>query len=62
MKVHPVFHVSNLKPHQPDQEDSTRNQPARAAIDFKPHKLKEVEEILAERTIGGPNARDLRHQ
>jgi hypothetical protein len=59
---YPVFHVSNLKPHQPDEEDSARNQPARAALDFRPHKPKEVEEILAERTIGGPSARDSRHQ
>lgn len=27
MKVHPFFHVNSLKPHQPDKEDSARNQP-----------------------------------
>ncbi|XP_024172170.1 uncharacterized protein LOC112178219 [Rosa chinensis] len=49
MRVHPVFHVSNLKPHQPDHEDQARNQPVREHVDIRPPKLKEVEEILVER-------------
>ncbi|PRQ51292.1 putative chromatin remodeling & transcriptional activation CHROMO-DOMAIN family [Rosa chinensis] len=51
MRVHPVFHVSNLKPHQPDCEDQARNQPVREHVDIRPPKPKEVEEILAERVI-----------
>ncbi|XP_024188037.1 uncharacterized protein LOC112192511 [Rosa chinensis] len=49
MRVHPVFHVNNLKLYQPDHEDQARNQPVREHVDIRPPKPKEVEEILAER-------------
>lgn len=61
MRTHPVFHVSNLKPHQQDEEDPACNQPARAVVDFRPHKPKVVEKILAERTIGRSRT-ECRHQ
>ena len=54
MKVHPVFHVSNLKPYHPDEDDPARNQPSRAAVDLKRRERREVkqaEEILADRVI-----------
>ena len=51
LKVHPVFHVSCLKPYHEDQINLDRNQPSRPAINFKPAKRPEVEAILADREI-----------
>ncbi|WCJ29455.1 hypothetical protein M5689_011090 [Euphorbia peplus] len=49
MTVHPVFHVSNLKPYHPDQSDDQRNKSTRPPITKKAPATREVEEILAER-------------
>ena len=56
MKIHPVIHVSNLKPYHPDPDDDHRNTTTRPSIDLKQKETKEVEEILADRVrkIGRP--------
>ena len=56
MKIHPVIHVSNLKPYHPDPDDDQRNVITRPSIDLKQRDTKEIEEILAEmvRKIGRP--------
>ena len=51
MKVHPVFHVSNLKPYHADPSDASRSQSTREAISMKPPSERRVEEILADRVI-----------
>ena len=54
MKVHPVFHVSNLKPYHPDEKDPVRNQPSRAPVNLRSQRRREekqAEEILADRII-----------
>ena len=55
MKVHPVFHVSNLRPYHPDTEDPARNQPKRAEIPestrTKNKNPRQIEEILADRIV-----------
>lgn len=51
MKVHPVFHVTNLKPYHLDNEGPAHNQPARAGVKIKLPKLKEDEEIFADMVI-----------
>ena len=49
MKIHPVIHVSNLKPYHPDPDDNKRNVITRPSIDLKQRDIKEIEEILANR-------------
>ena len=53
MKIHPVIHVSNLKPYYQDPDDMQRNAIARPAINLSQKESKEVEEILAERVRMG---------
>ena len=53
MKIHPVIHVSNLKPYYQDPDDMQRNAIARPAINLSQKESKEVEEILAERVRKG---------
>ena len=48
LKVHPVFHVSQLKPYHADKEDPTRNEPTHQSIPTKAKK-KIVECILGDR-------------
>ncbi|GMP96988.1 hypothetical protein CsSME_00045408 [Camellia sinensis var. sinensis] len=48
LKVHPVFHVSYLKPYYPDKEDPTRNEQKRQTITAKAGK-RSIESILADR-------------
>ena len=49
-KVHPVFHINNLKTYHPNAEDATCNQSTKR--EFKMKLQKEVaEEILAGRTV-----------
>ena len=56
MKIHPVIHVSNLKPYHSDPDDDQRNVITRPSIDLKQRDNKEIEEILANRVrkIGRP--------
>ena len=49
MKIHPIVHVSNLKPYHPDPNDDQRNVITRPSIDLKQRGTKEIEEILADR-------------
>ncbi|KAJ7970903.1 Retrotransposon protein, putative, Ty3-gypsy subclass [Quillaja saponaria] len=51
MKIHPVIHVSNLKPYHPDPEDPSRNQSTRPAVNLKKPPSRVAEEILAERRV-----------
>ncbi|KAK8702736.1 hypothetical protein V6N13_021077 [Hibiscus sabdariffa] len=51
MKVHPVFHVSNLKPFHADPMDASRGLPVRDSICTKPPLECKVDEILAERVV-----------
>ncbi|KAJ7961417.1 Retrotransposon protein, putative, Ty3-gypsy subclass [Quillaja saponaria] len=51
MKIHPVIHVSNLKPYHPDPEDPARNQSTRPAVNLKKPPSRVAEEILAERRV-----------
>ena len=56
MKIHPIIHVSNLKPYNPDPDDDQQNVITRPSIDLKQRDTKEIEEILADRVrkIGRP--------
>ena len=56
MKIHPVIHVSNLKPYYHNPDDDQRNVITRLSIDLKQRDTKEIEEILADRVrkIGRP--------
>jgi len=56
IQIHPVIHVSNLKPYHPDPDDDRRNTTIRPGIDLKQKDVKEAEEILAERVrkVGRP--------
>ncbi|KAJ7944105.1 Retrotransposon protein, putative, Ty3-gypsy subclass [Quillaja saponaria] len=51
MKIHPVIHVSNLKPYHPDPEDPARNQSTRPAVNLKKPPSRVAKEILAERRV-----------
>ena len=55
MKVHLVFHVSNLRPYHPDPEDPARNQPKRTEITestrTKNKNPRQIEEILVDRIV-----------
>lgn len=47
IKVHHVFHVSNLKPYHLELKDEDCNQPFRARADTKLQTTKKLEDILA---------------
>ncbi|XP_073138481.1 uncharacterized protein [Henckelia pumila] len=49
LKIHPVFHVSMLKPYYPDEEDTSRGDSHRAPPVVTTSFDKDVEEVLAKR-------------
>ncbi|KAL5808962.1 hypothetical protein ACOSQ3_029653 [Xanthoceras sorbifolium] len=51
LKIHPVFHVSHLKPYHADTEDPSRGESSRAPTAVVTSYDKEVEEILADRVM-----------
>ncbi|KAL5826612.1 hypothetical protein ACOSQ4_018409 [Xanthoceras sorbifolium] len=51
LKIHPVFHVSHLKPYHADTEDPSRGESSRAPTAVVTSYDKEVEEILADRVV-----------
>ncbi|GJR49653.1 UvrD-like helicase, ATP-binding domain, P-loop containing nucleoside triphosphate hydrolase [Tanacetum coccineum] len=51
LKIHPVFHVSFLKPYHGDEEDPERGVSKRAPTAVVTSYDREVEEILSDRTI-----------
>jgi archaellum component FlaC len=51
MKIHPVFHVSMLKPYKPDVEDPERNKSRRAPPIVTKSFEEDVETILADRVV-----------
>ncbi|KAL5804307.1 hypothetical protein ACOSQ3_031107 [Xanthoceras sorbifolium] len=51
LKIHPVFHVSHLKPYHADTEDLSRGESSRAPTAVVTSYDKEVEEILADRVV-----------
>ena len=53
MKIHPVIHVSNLKPFHKDPKDMQRNVIVWPTIDLSYKEDKDVEEILAEGVKNG---------
>ena len=58
LKIHPVFHVSLLKTYNRDEEDPSRSKSHRAPVANMVSYDKEVDEILADRTVrkrGLPN-------
>ncbi|PKI57068.1 hypothetical protein CRG98_022572 [Punica granatum] len=48
LKLHPIFHVSMLKPFQDDKEDPSRAESSRAPIGTKAAYDRDVEQILAD--------------
>ncbi|PKI42826.1 hypothetical protein CRG98_036805, partial [Punica granatum] len=51
LKLHPVFHVSMLKPFQEDKQDPSRAESSRAPIGAKAAYDQNVEQILADRVV-----------
>ncbi|KAL5831624.1 hypothetical protein ACOSQ4_016978 [Xanthoceras sorbifolium] len=51
LKIHPVIHVSHLKPYHADTEDPSRGESSRAPTAVVTSYDKEVEEILADRVV-----------
>nr|CAN64050.1 hypothetical protein VITISV_019944 [Vitis vinifera] len=52
LKIHPVFHVSYLKPYHEDKDDPSRELSKRAPTAVVTSYDKEVEHIIADRVIG----------
>ena len=50
-KIHPVFHVSMLKPYHQDMEDPARGDAQRAPMGVRTSFDKEVEEIMSDRVV-----------
>ena len=51
LKIHPVFHVSNLKPYHEDKEDPGRRISTRAPTAVVTSYDKEVDYIMADRVL-----------
>ena len=51
INIHPVLHVSNLRPYHADKEDARRNKVNRPTISKLESALRVVEEILAARVV-----------
>ncbi|XP_039053116.1 uncharacterized protein LOC120195059 [Hibiscus syriacus] len=60
MRVHPVFHVSNLKPFHTDPNIDNQSMSARESIGTQPPSQRHVDEILAGRIVkvGGKQRRE----